>query len=75
MTIHDLMMQLGADKMLCVFFDEFLMFSKHRDSQEFSRAYGTLYGYLWSLRDQQTITALDFSSVIQSIKQEGGMEL
>lgn len=75
MTIYDLIMRLGDDVMLGVFFDEFLMFSKHRDSQEFIRAYGTLYGYLWSLRDQDLITALDFSSVIQSIKQEGGMEV
>ena len=75
MTIHDLMMQLGDVSMLGVFFDEFMLFSKWRDSQEFARAYGSLYGYLWALREQDFITAHDFTSVILSIKQEGGMDL
>jgi len=74
MSIHDLTMRFGDEAMIGVFFDEFMLFSKHRGSQEFARAYGSLYGYIWSLRDQGLITALDFSSVIQSIKQEGGME-
>lgn len=73
MTIHDLLDNYAAGSTLECFYNELLTFSVVRGSCVFHRAYGTVYGYLWSLRESDVITALDFSSILESIKRELGM--
>lgn len=74
MTIRDLLANYQVGSMFEIFYDELCMFSYDRFSSEFQRAYGTVYGYLWALRENDIITVLDFSSILESIKKELGMD-
>lgn len=74
MTIHDLLNTYSVGSTLECFYNELCAFSPVRGSCVFHRAYGTIYGYLWALRENDVITALDFSSILESIKKELGRE-
>lgn len=74
MSIYDLINSFEVGSTLEIFYDELCMFSHDRHTTEFQRAYGNVFGYLMALRVAQRITALDLSSVLESIRTEIGMD-
>lgn len=74
MTVYDLINSFEKGSPFAIFYDELRMFSGNRHSTEYQRAYGNVFGYLMALRVAQRITAVDVSSILESIRADIGMD-